>query len=117
MPRYTYNEELKEYWNRFKKALDGRSLKKWADLNGFDFNRLQVQFYQKKMPNPFDAVKYAKALGVSVEWLVLGLEPTEIEKGLERLAADEEKLRLALALLDADDVALEMVRRVISPQQ
>lgn len=120
MPRYTYNEELKDYYERFREALDGRSLKRWAESNGFDFNRLQVQYYQKKMPNPFDVAKYAKGLGVSVEWLVLGIEPTEKEKEISRLVSDPERLEIALGLLDADETTLEMHRRIqatISPQQ
>lgn len=116
MPRYTYNDELLEYYERFKKALDGRSLRKWAAKNELDFNRLQVQVYQKKMPNPFDVVKYAKGLGVSVEWLINGEEPTETEQKLERLSADPERLEIALGLLEADDLTLEMHRRISAGQ-
>lgn len=117
MPRLAYNEELKGLFERFKQALDGRSLKKWADINGFDYNRLQVQYYQKKMPNPFDIVRYANALGVTVDWLVFGHEPTEEEKKLKKLENDRERLDIALALMDADEVTLEMIRRVLYPRE
>ena len=66
------------FWNKVKEELEFKlmSQKELAATTEISYNTIQSWITKDRLPDAADSVKIAKALDVSVEYLVTGLETT-----------------------------------------
>lgn len=88
----------KEFWERIDFALRGQPLKYFCEDNGISIDAMYTQRIRKRLPKMKDIEIYADKLGVSVTWLLTGIQPTgtdpELQEVIDILSTDKDKLRL-----------------------
>ena len=77
------------FWDFVKEELKNKnlSLKTLSDLTELNYRTLQNQIGRNILPDVISAVKIAKALNTTVEFLVTGVEPDTSKLELEQLKA------------------------------
>lgn len=77
------------FWNNVKTLLDIRNLtqKELSALSDINLGTLKNQICRNVIPDAIEAVKIAKALNTTVEFLVTGTEENQAEKELTELKA------------------------------
>ena len=77
------------FLERLKDELSYQSLtqKELAEKTGISVNTIRGWFSKDLVPDVFNAVKVAQALGITVEYLVTGTEENQAEKELTELKA------------------------------
>lgn len=77
------------FWNNVKTLLDIRNLtqKELSALSDINLGTLKNQICRNVIPDAIEAVKIAKALNTTVEYLVTGTEENQAEKELTELKA------------------------------
>ena len=77
------------FWNNVKTLLDIRNLtqKELSALSDINLGTLKNQICRNVIPDAVEAVKIAKALNTTVEFLVTGTEENQAEKELTELKA------------------------------
>ena len=77
------------FWNNVKTLLDIRNLtqKELSALSDINLGTLKNQICRNVIPDAIEAVKIAKALNTTVEFLVTGTEENLAEKELTELKA------------------------------
>ena len=63
------------FWCHVDECLRGEKLTDLAKDSGLSYNTVRNQRSQNVLPNGFDILSLANALGVSVEYLLTGKEP------------------------------------------
>ena len=64
--------KYRELWERFDSFRGKTGLKVFAQMHELDYNNLQSQYYDKRLPSATDLYNYSKAIGVSMEFLLTG---------------------------------------------
>ncbi|MBO7695648.1 MAG: helix-turn-helix transcriptional regulator [Methanobrevibacter sp.] len=77
------------FWNNVKNLLDISNLtqKELSALTDINLGTLKNQICRNVIPDAIEAVKIAKALNTTVEFLVTGTEENQAEKELTELKA------------------------------
>ena len=77
------------FWNNVKNLLDISNLtqKELSALTDINLGTLKNQICRNVIPDAIEAVKIAKALNTTVEYLVTGTEENQAEKELTELKA------------------------------
>lgn len=77
------------FWNNVKNLLDISNLtqKELSALTEINLGTLKNQICRNVIPDAIEAVKIAKALNTTVEFLVTGTEENQAEKELTELKA------------------------------
>ncbi len=77
------------FWNNVKNLLDISNLtqKELSALTDINLGTLKNQICRNVIPDAIEAVKIAKALNTTVEFLVTGKEENQAEKELTELKA------------------------------
>ena len=77
------------FLERLKDELSYQSLtqKELAEKTGISVNTIRGWFSKDLVPDVFNAVKVAQALGITVEYLVTGVNENQAEKELTELKA------------------------------
>ena len=77
------------FWTNVKTLLDIRNLtqKELSALSDINLGTLKNQICRNVIPDAIEAVKIAKALNTTVEFLVTGTEENQAEKELTELKA------------------------------
>ena len=77
------------FWNNVKELLDIQNLtqKELSAKTGINLGTLKNQICREVIPDAIEAVKIAKALNTTVEYLVTGEEENKAEKELTELKA------------------------------
>lgn len=77
------------FWNNVKNLLDINNLtqKELSALTDINLGTLKNQICRNVIPDAIEAVKIAKALNTTVEFLVTGTEDNQAEKELTELKA------------------------------
>lgn len=77
------------FWNNVKELLDIKNLtqKELSAKTGINLGTLKNQICREVIPDAIEAVKIAKALNTTVEYLVTGEEENKAEKELTELKA------------------------------
>ena len=67
-------ESAEAFWQRVKALLTQKNLtqKNLADMSEIDYSNLKQQIFHKRSPSALEAVRIAKSLETSVEYLVVG---------------------------------------------
>ena len=107
-PYLTTMEKVKaqEFWNRVDFALQGQPLKYFCEDNGLSIDAVYAQRLKKILPKMKDIEVYADKLGVSLVWLLFGVNPPKttdpkLQEVIDILSTDKSKLslvRIALGL-------------------
>lgn len=73
------------FWNTVKDELDYKlmSQKELAAATEISYNTIQSWITKNRLPDASDAVKIARVLGVSVEYLVTGIEEPNRQENKE----------------------------------
>lgn len=77
------------FWNNVKELLDLKNLtqKELSALTGINLGTLKNQICRNVIPDAESAVKIAKALNTTVEYLVTGIDENKAQKELTELKA------------------------------
>lgn len=68
-------DEAREFWNRFDSLRGSRTVKNIAESIGEEYELIRVQRTRMRTPKLHIAVKLAKEIGSTVEYLVTGGDP------------------------------------------
>lgn len=92
------------FWNRVDKLWQDRSLKDFSASTGIDYVLLLNWRTKKRLPSLEHACSISTLLGTTIEYLVTGEDPD---------APAERIQQIVKRLESADDVDIELVRRVL----
>lgn len=102
------------FWNNVKDELEYKlmSQKELAKATEISYNTLQSWMTKDRLPDALDSVRIAKVLGVSVEYLVTGVDSSK-----RRENAEVDELIRDIRHLSSDDLSLarSVVRRLTVP--
>lgn len=98
--------KAQEFWNRVDFALKGQTLNSFCKENGLGIDAMYAQRINKILPKMKDMEVYADKLGVSLIWLLFGVNPPKttdprLQEVIDILSTDSGKLtlvRMALGL-------------------
>jgi transcriptional regulator with XRE-family HTH domain len=81
--------EAKEFWNRVKQLvkLNNTTQRSLSETIGLSPRTIEVQINRNSVPDVFEAMKIASALGVTVEYLVTGSDSNPYKEQLDKLKA------------------------------
>lgn len=109
--------KYKDLWSRFDSFRNGVGLKVFANLHNLDFNNLQSQYYDKRLPSATDLYNYSKAVGCSMEYLLTGKEDDEDLLLFKHLTSSQDLMDICERLVTATDEELKYVRRALNMEE
>ena len=109
-----YSFAMLAFWNNVKDELEYKlmSQKELAKATEISYNTLQSWMTKDRLPDASDSVRIAKVLGVSVEYLVTGVDNSK-----KRENAELDELIRDIRHLSSDDLSLarSVVHRLSVP--
>lgn len=109
--------KYKDLWSRFDSFRNGVGLKVFANIHNLDFNNLQSQYYDKRLPSATDLYNYSKAVGCSMEYLLTGKEDDEDLLLFKHLTSSQDLMDICERLVTATGEELKYVRRALNMEE
>ena len=108
-------ESSAELWKRVDELRGRMSIRELSEKTGISEGTLQTTRVMKQVPKLSMLYPIAQALGTNVDYLYTGKEITDSYDTplFRKLSSSQDLIDICTALVDADKIEIEMVKRIL----